>query len=341
MNDAPAHSARPLRLLFWESTAACNLSCRHCRRLEGDTAGELTTQEFRDVIDSAAELGKPIIVFSGGEPLQRDDWYELADHARSAGLPTALATNGTLIDAGLAERIAAAGFHRVSVSIDGADAATHDEFRGAAGAFDAALAGIAELRRSEQAVQINASIALHNFEQVDEIYDLACRVGAEALHLFLLVPVGCGQQIAESHQLSPAQYESLLNWLCDRQLAGGPLSLKATCAPHYMRVAAERGLDVRRGRGCLAGVGVIFVSHRGEVFPCGYLPLSCGSVRQTPLAQIWRDSKQLAELRDYSLLTGNCGSCRYKGVCGGCRARAYAETGDWRGSEPTCAYRNE
>ena len=349
MKDAPAHFARPLRLLFWESTAACNLSCKHCRRLEEETEGELTTDEFRGVIDSAAELGKPIIVFSGGEPLQRADWYGLADHARSRGLPTALATNGTLVDAALAERITSAGFHRVSVSIDGADAATHDEFRGAAGAFEAALAGIAELRRAGQAVQINASIALHNFRQVDELYDLACRVGAEALHLFLLVPVGCGQQIAESHQLSPAQCEKLLNWLCDRQLAGGPpsvakamegrgLSLKATCAPHYMRVAAERGLDVRRGRGCLAGVGVIFVSHVGEVFPCGYLPLSCGSVRRAPLAEIWRDSKQLAEIRDYSLLTGNCGSCRYKGICGGCRARAYAETGDWRGAEPMCVY---
>ena len=341
MNDASVHSAPPLRLLFWESTVACNLSCRHCRRLESDTSGELTTDEFRQVIDSAAELGKCMIVFSGGEPLQRDDWCELAGYARQRGLPTALATNGTLIDAALAERIAAAGFHRVSVSIDGADAATHDEFRGMDGAFAAALAGIASLRRAGQAVQINASIALHNFRQVDELYDLACRAGAEALHLFLLVPVGCGQEIAESHQLSPAQYEKLLNWLCDRQLAGGPLSLKATCAPHYMRVAVERGLDVHGRRGCLAGVGVIFVGHRGEVFPCGYLPLSCGSVRQTPLAEIWRDSKQLAEIRDYSLLTGNCGTCKYKAICGGCRARAYAATGDWRGAEPMCVYGGE
>lgn len=341
MNDAPPHSAPPLRLLFWESTAACNLSCRHCRRLEGDTNGELTTQEFRDVIDSAVELGRPLIVFSGGEPLLRDDWYELADHARSRGLPTALATNGTLIDAAASRRIAAAGFHRVSVSIDGADAATHDDFRGMAGAFERALAGIAELRRLGQAVQINASITRHNFQQVDGLYELTCRVGAEALHLFMLVPVGCGQEIGRSHQLPPEQCETLLNWVCDRQLAGDQLELKATCAPHYMRVAAQRGMDVGRGRGCLAGVGVIFVGHRGEVFPCGYLPLSCGSVRQTPLAEIWRNSGQLAELRDFSLLTGNCGLCRYKDICGGCRARAYAKTGDWRGSEPTCTYRDD
>ena len=285
--DPPAPGpAPPLRLLFWESTVRCNLACAHCRRIE--TADELaredlTTDEFRSVLDSAATLGRPIIVFSGGEPLMRDDWQVLAAHARSLDLPTALATNGTLVDAPLASAIAAAGFRRVSVSLDGADAATHDAFRRVDGALDRALAGIGALRAAGVAVQVNATIAAHNADQLDALYALTRSVGAEALHLFLLVPVGCGVEIERTHQLTAPRYERVLDWALDRQ-AEGDLELKATCAPHYYRLAAQRGLAPQHSRGCLCGVAVAFVSHRGEVFPCGYLPVHCGSVRERPLA---------------------------------------------------------
>lgn len=340
--------APPLRMLFWESTARCNLACVHCRRLdvaEAAAKDDLTTEEFRRVLDSAATLGGPVVVFSGGEPLLRDDWETLAAHAASLRLPTALATNGTLIDDALAGRIAAAEFRRVSVSLDGPDAASHDAFRGVGGAFEAALAGIAALRRRDVPVQINATIAAHNAARLDELYDLARSVGAVALHLFLLVPVGCGVRIAETHQLAPAAYERVLNWLLDRQQGGGTpgggavLELKATCAPHYYRLAAQRGLDVGRSRGCLCGVSVVFVSHSGEVFPCGYLPVHCGSVRRRALADIWRGSEVFAALRDYDRLGGKCGRCEFGGVCGGCRARAYALTGDYLAAEPACTHR--
>ncbi|MCK4602272.1 MAG: radical SAM protein, partial [Phycisphaerae bacterium] len=231
-----------LRLLFWESTVRCNLACIHCRRTDAaDTADDdLTTGEVRAVFDSAATLGRPIVVFSGGEPLLRSDWEVLANYARSLNLPTALATNGTLIDAALARRVAAADFSRASVSLDGADAATHDTFRGAAGAFDKALAGIGELKRLGVAVQINTTIAAHNVHQCEALYELARSLGAVALHLFLLVPVGCGTKIAETHRITPEQYERVLNWICDRR-TDQAIELRATCAPHFYRVAAQRG----------------------------------------------------------------------------------------------------
>ncbi len=329
---------RPLRLLFWEATAQCNLACVHCRRLEpsAEAKKELSTAQARRVFDSAAKLGRPIIVFSGGEPLLRDDWEELAAYAAELNLPTALATNGTLIDQPLAGRIARAGFRRVSISFDGADAATHDAFRGVDGAFAAASAGATRLRRAGASLQINATIAAHNDDQLDLLHSLAQQFGAEALHLFLLVPVGCGVHIGPSHQLSADRYEAVLNWIIDRQ--SGPIEVKATCAPHYYRIAAQRGVDVSHSRGCLCGVAVAFISHLGKVFPCGYLPVDCGDVTETPLAEIWRGSEVFRRLRDYGQLQGRCGRCGYKDVCGGCRARAYATTGNYLAAEPNCGF---
>ena len=338
---APGDPAQPppLRLLFWESTARCNLACIHCRRLDSDdprAADDLTSGEMRGVLDSAARLGRPIIVFSGGEPLMRDDWEALARHAAGLGLPTALATNGTLVDGAVAARIAAAGFRRVSISFDGADAATHDAFRGVEGAFEAALRGAACIRAAGVALQVNATIAAHNDHQLDALLGLARRIGAEALHLFLLVPVGCGVQIGPSHQLSADRYEAVLRWVAKRQ--GQDMEIKATCAPHYNRIAAQAGVKGAHGRGCLCGVAVAFVSHSGEVFPCGYLPVPCGNVRQTPLDETWRTSEVFARLRDFDALEGKCGVCGFRRACGGCRARAYAVTGNYLAEEPSCGY---
>ncbi len=346
----------PLRLLFWESTSRCNLRCVHCRRIETDAppADELSTAEARALLDDLAELGRgqpapPVFVFSGGEPLLRGDWFELAEHARRLHLPTALATNGTQVDALLAGRIAEAAIRRVSVSLDGPDATTHDAFRGQPGCFGAALDGIAHLRAAGVEVQINASISRHNLERLNELHSLARRVGAVALHLFLLVPVGCGAAMDEAQRLTPAQYERVLEWIIDRE-ADSRLALKATCAPHYFRVRAMRDDEPAEParpasplhsatRGCLGGIGVAFVSCRGKVFPCGYLPVEAGDIRREPLSAIWRDSATFRSLRDYEQLKGTCGRCDFRDRCGGCRARAYAATGDMLAAEPMCAYR--
>lgn len=344
--------AADLRLVFWETTAACNLACVHCRRLEvGATRDELTTAEARAMIDGIAAVGRPILVFSGGEPLMRPDIWELLAHARAAGLTLALATNGTTVDRAAAERIRAAGVARVSISLDGADAATHDAFRGQAGSFAAALAGQAHLRALGVGTQVNCTVARHNRDQIPALRERCIAIGAEALHLFVVVPVGCGVELSDAQRLSAEEVESVLSWLAD-QAADPRLFVKATCAPQFARIARQKGaLRALRGhahgnkagmnattRGCLAGSSVCFVSAKGEVFPCGYLPVECGNLRRQPFAEVWRDSLVFEQLRDPGLLHGKCGGCAFASTCGGCRARAYALTGDLLAEEPDCAW---
>jgi radical SAM protein with 4Fe4S-binding SPASM domain len=375
----------PPRLIFWETTAGCNLECIHCRRVtvaDQLLPQDLSTAEAKAMIDDIAAFSKPIFVLSGGEPLFRPDIFEIARHAADAGLIVALATNGTLIDAEVAQKIKDSGIRRVSVSFDGADALTHDIFRGP-GAFDRALKGIGHLREVGVPFQFNTTVAKHNIHQMEETLALAKEQGAVALHLFLLVPVGCGVQIAEDQQISPDEYEEVLNWMYDREMEGG-IELKATCAPHYFRIVAQRRaeeakLGIRRERpqsqhrqkhagghpgsnghpgghpggtphgegrhamnamtkGCLAGTGVAFVSHRGEVFPCGYLPLEAGNIREENIADVWHYSPLFAELRNPDLLGGACGVCEFNHLCGGCRARSYGMLGDHLAEEPFCTY---
>jgi radical SAM protein with 4Fe4S-binding SPASM domain len=369
----------PLRLVFWETTTGCNLACIHCRRLEVSrelSKLDLTTEQSKAFIRSLPETGKPILIFSGGEPLMRPDLFELAWEATKVGLPIALATNGTIMNDELAARVRDVGFKRVSISFDGPDAATHDQFRGP-GAFDQSIEGFKRLRNVGMSMQINTTIAKHNYRKLDETYKQAMDLGADALHIFMLVPVGCGMELDPSVMLSGDEYEAALNWIYDRSLEG-KLHLKATCAPHYFRVMRQRAKQDRRPmpqhahphknmtpqagpsgpghhghpgghptghsdmtamtKGCLAGQAVCFVSHTGEVFPCGYLPVSSGNVKQIPLPQIWRQSSVFANLRDDSNLEGKCGCCEFSKVCMGCRARAYGFTQNYLAEEPNCSY---
>ena len=333
----PAATTPPLRLLFWETTTGCNLACIHC-----------------------------------GEPLMRPDVFELAAEAKRVGLPTALATNGTMVDNALARRIVSAGFQRVSISFDGPDAETHDQFRGA-GAFAKSIVGFRALRNAGMSMQINTTIAKHNYRKLDETYRLAQELDAEALHFFMLVPVGCGMSLDKSVMLDAEEYEQTLNWIYDKSVED-EMHLKATCAPHYFRVIIQRAkaegrpLSLRNGhggshgashggghpgghpggqpgggmtamtKGCLAGQAVCFVSHTGEVFPCGYLPVTSGNVKETPLPKIWRESQVFANLRGSAGLGGKCGGCEFSKVCMGCRARAYSQTGDYMAEEPNCEF---
>lgn len=379
----------PPRLIFWETTAGCNLACIHCRRMtvaDQLLPQDLSTAEAFDLIDQVAAFAQPIFILSGGEPLFRPDIFDIARHASDAGLIVALATNGTLIDEPVAREIKAAGVRRVSISFDGADAATHDIFRGA-GNFDKALAGMRHLQTVGVPYQINTTVAKHNIHQMDETYAMAKSLNASALHLFLLVPVGCGVEIAEDQMIDPDEYEAVLNWMYDREMEG-EIELKATCAPHYFRIFNQRQAEERRqgifrkrpaslhrqkhaggghpgGRrqghpggnghpgngearqamnamtkGCLAGTGVCFISHRGEVFPCGYLPVEAGNIRREPFREIWEEAKVFNDLRGFPAEGegGKCGICEFRNVCGGCRARAYGVVGDYLAEEPFCLY---
>ncbi|MHC5199761.1 MAG: radical SAM protein, partial [Planctomycetota bacterium] len=346
MKHSPKHPGRILRLLFWESTIRCNLTCAHCRRVEGDETAtlDMTTDHAKKMIGQLADLGRkqdfmPILVFSGGEPLCRSDIFELVDEAVSQNLKCALATNGTLIDSTIAQQIKTSGVERVSVSLDGATSEIHNKLRQQDGSFERALDGIERLNDCGVPFQINMTLTRHNAHQLDDIFMLAKKLNAVAVHLFMLVPVGCGEEFAAEDMLSAPEYEDLMKAVAQKEDTGD-IEIKVTCGPHYERVVRELHPDQRRmSKGCLAGSGVIFVGHSGDVFPCGYLPVNCGNILQTPLADIWANSDDLACMRDADQLKGKCGVCGYKTVCGGCRARAFAATGDYMTAEPMCPYK--
>lgn len=386
------------RLVFWEVTKGCNLRCIHCRATATELSSptDLPTRTALNIIDQIAAAANPILVLSGGEPLYRSDIFQLARYGTDKGLRVALATNGTLVTKDVARMIVDSGVRRVSISLDGADALTHDSFRGIPGAFEAAVRGLQNLKALGMSVQINMTIARHNAHQLPDVLQLARNLGADALHTFLLVPVGCGVDIAAEQMVPPEEYERMLNWFYDQSLVGG-IELKATCAPHYFRVARQRRAADRRAaeqlasiapvqtpklpdrssigptdmtmpgstgialkpegigqpvghpgghptdlnavtKGCLAGTGVCFISHEGEVYPCGYLPVIAGDLRKQTFADIWENSTVFHELRDTSGLKGKCGCCEFRNVCMGCRARAYAATGDFMDEEPFCVY---
>lgn len=330
---------RLLKVLFWETTAACNLACRHCRRGESRGApapGELSTAEAVDLIRGVASWARPLLVLSGGEPLMRGDIVEIASGASGLGLPVAVATNGTLADAPTAAALARAGVRRVGVSLDGASAGTHDRVRGVAGSFEGAVRGLRLFREAGIRTQVNMTVCRGNTGEVEDVFRLACREGAAAVHLFVLVPVGCGLAIAGEEALSGAEERALFDWFHARAGSFGP-EARLTCAPHYVRFASGRGPSPRTAAsGCLCGRSICFVSHLGETYPCGYLPVSAGNVRREGLRPIWDDSPLFRRLREPGRLGPPCGACGFREACGGCRARAYAETGDIFGGDRSC-----
>ncbi|WP_027193296.1 heme b synthase [Megalodesulfovibrio gigas] len=338
------------RLVAWELTRSCNLACKHCRaeaHME-PYPGELSTDEAKALIDSFKQVGDPIIIFTGGEPLLRKDIFELVKHASDQGLRCVMAPNGTLLNPENVARLKAAGIQRCSISIDGPDAATHDVFRGVPGAFEAAMRGIQYLTDAGVEFQINTTVTKDNLHQFKEIYTLADSLGAKAWHIFLLVPTGRAAGMADQ-VIAATEYEQVLNWFYDFRKTTS-MHLKATCAPHYYRImrqrAAAEGLPVDREnfgmdamtRGCLGGTGFCFVSHVGIVQPCGYLDLNCGDIKQKPFPEIWRTSPQFKQFRTPSDYEGKCGPCEFHRVCGGCRARAYTMAGNYMAEEPLCSY---
>ncbi len=346
----PDGKTPPLRLIAWEVTRSCNLACRHCRAEAHPEPyeGEFDTAEAKALIDTFPETGSPIIIFTGGEPLLRPDVFELVEHANAQGLRCVMAPNGTLITAENARLMKETGIQRCSISIDGPDALSHDTFRGVPGAFESALRGIDLLKQAGVEFQINTTVTQNNLSSFKTIFDLANGLGAAAWHIFLLVPTGRAARMADE-AINAAEYEQVLNWFYDFRKTTS-MHLKATCAPHYYRImrqrAKEEGISVTPdtfgmdalSRGCLGGTGFCFISHTGQVQPCGYLELDCGNVRDTPFPEIWRNSPQFLKLRNKDDYKGKCGVCEYHRVCGGCRARAHTMRGDYLAEEPLCTY---
>jgi heme b synthase len=339
-----------LRLVAWEVTRRCNLNCVHCRAASerGPYPGELDTNKCLEILDQIALVGKPIIILTGGEPLLREDIFELALHGTQMGLRMVMATNGTLITHDISEKIKSSGIKRVSISIDRANAREHDQFRKVPGAFNAALQGIDLLKKAGIEFQINTTVTRDNVDQVHSILDMAIELGAVAHHIFLLVPTGRARDMVDQ-EIDAREYEKLLHWFYDMGKKV-PIHLKATCAPHYYRILRQEahkkgekvdyetyGLEAVT-RGCLGGTSFCFISHDGVLQPCGYLECNCGDLRESAFGSIWQNSETFKQLRDFSAYKGKCGRCEYMKVCGGCRARAFEETGDFMAEEPLCMY---
>lgn len=339
-----------LRMIAWEITRQCNLSCVHCRASaqKGPYLNELTTDECLGLLDNIVSFSTPVVILTGGEPLLRRDIFQIARHGTEKGLRLVMAVNGTLVDENMARKMQDAGIQRISVSIDGATAETHDRFRQVSGAFEGALRGMRSAKKVGLEFQINTTITRQNSNELPDILDLAIDLGAAAHHVFLLVPTGRGKDLSDQ-QVTAQEYEEILTWLYD-QMERSPLHLKATCAPQFYRILRQKaredgksvtyqnfGLDATT-RGCLGGVSFCFISNVGQVQPCGFLELNCGNVRESTLERIWTNSPIFRDLRDFNNYRGRCGRCEYRKVCGGCRARAYEMSGDFLEEEPYCAY---
>ena len=346
-------------LIAWEITRSCPLSCLHCRgsaKKERDS-NELSFEEIKTVLEDIASFAKPILILTGGEPMNRADVYDIASLGTELGLRVVMAPCGLLVNRSQVEKMKKAGIARVSLSIDGKDAKSHDAFRGVDGAFDSIIKAAEHFSALGMPFQINTTVTKNNIDSIPQILALAKSLGAVAFHPFMLVPTGRGKQL-QRLLVEAEQYEKVLKWIANQPTEDGFL-FKPTCAPHYVRLLRSEGKIKRESsdnaspkrkghpssldtitRGCMGGSGFAFISHVGTVQACGFLDISAGNLRENNLSlkKIWQESKLFKELRNPDLLTGKCGFCEFRKLCAGCRARAYEINGDYLGEEPYCTY---
>jgi radical SAM protein len=354
---------RPM-LVFWETTRACGVACRHCRAsaLTMPLPGELDVTEGRDLIDQVAGFGRPypILVLTGGDCLLRPDLFELVEHAKNLGIPVALSPSVTpALTAEMIERIATSGVRAVSISLDGATAATHEGVRAIEHHFDDTVAAIRALVAAGLDVQINTTVMRENLDELADIAALVQAAGAHVWEVFFLVHVGRG---VATNAITPAEHEDVCHFLFDASAyefivrtveapffrrvvaarrAGGDAPASATYRALTARLSDQLGAPTRKPSAHTAatrdGKGILFVAYDGEVYPAGFLPLGLGNLRERPLSEIYRDNEVLREIRG-TAFEGRCGRCEYADLCGGSRARAFAVDGNPLGEDPACVY---
>jgi len=332
------------RIIAFEVTRRCRFNCKHCRAAAGpDANDELNTSQCKKILKAIAKLTKCVIILTGGEPMERKDIYQIIQYAQKLGLKPVLATCGYLIDEKAIKKLKKAGVTALSFSLDGASADTNDAFRQSRGAFDAVIQAAKTVKKARIRFQINTTISKLNAEEVIGIAELARQLGADCFNPFILVPTGRGAEI-EDAVLDPVEYEYLLNELLRIKLKY-QIKVRVTCGPQFARVcrqAEAKGL-AEEVSGCMGGRGFGFISYSGDVQICGFLDKSAGNLVENnfDFGKIWKESRLLQEIRDLKGYKGKCRVCDYVGVCGGCRARAYAMTGDYLGTDPACDYKGE
>jgi len=330
----------------WEMTTACNLRCIHCHVSGGKPAAdELTTGEAKRLLDQLTEVGEfRMMAFTGGEPLVRPDLFELLAYSQALGFTNTLATNATLIDETVARRLRRYGVVIAAVSLDGFDAATHDFVRGSPGAFEATLRGICALRQAGILLHINITAMEYNMDQMESLMALVDELGAGILLMYQLVPVGRGRGIGEA-ALDLGANERLIRFMAQAQRTTRAIMEPVAGPQHWpfllLRAGIRSGPLLRLAEtvfhGCSAGRGFVYIKPNGEVWPCPFIEVSCGNVRQTPFPTLWATSPVLKGLREREKrLKGHCGECQYRRLCGGCRGRAWATSGDYLAEDPSC-----
>lgn len=335
-------------ITIWEVTRACALKCLHCRaeaQYHRDP-NELTTEEGKRLIDQIVDIGSPLLVFTGGDPLMRDDIYEFMSYAIEKGIRVSMTPSATpKVTKEAMRKSKEAGLSRWAFSLDGSTAEVHDHFRGTNGSYDLTIQSIEYLKELEMPIQINTTVSRYNLDDLENIAKKVEGFGAELWSIFFLVPTGRGQL---KDMITAEEHEQVFEWLYNLNTKV-PYDIKTTAAPHYRRYILQHMKDdtnntekvkdhIGRASGINDGNGFVFISHTGDVYPSGFLPVAVDNIRNKELAEIYRDSEIFQDLRNPNKFNGKCGVCEYRMVCGGSRARAYAVTGDYLGSDPYCAY---
>jgi len=352
-------------IVIWELTRACQLKCVHCRAEAQYKRNplELTLEEGKQLIDEIYAMNNPLLVFTGGDPLERPDMFDIAQYAIDKGVRVSITPSATPnVTKEVMKRAKEIGISRWAFSLDGHNESVHDHFRGTSGSFQLTMQAIQYLRELNMPLQINTVISRYNYPYLDEMAQLVEQLGCVLWSVFFLVPTGRGK---ESDMISPVEHEKTLRWLYELSKRA-PFDIKTTAAQHYRRVVIQQKLRERKinrsedainyadaltieniqdfanlGRapqGVNDGNGFVFISHIGDVYPSGLLPIKAGNVRTTPLAHIYRESEVFKNLRNPDRYKGKCGVCEFRFVCGGSRSRAYNMTGDYMESEPYCIY---
>jgi radical SAM protein with 4Fe4S-binding SPASM domain len=351
---APTQEKYVPLVLSWNVTLRCNLKCAHCYINAKETVlpDELSTDAAKMLIHQITEVSKPLLILSGGEPLLREDIYEIIKYGADRGLRMGMGSNGMLINDEVAQKLKDAGMWTVAISLDSSIPERHDEFRGVEGCWEHAVKAIKALKKAGIEVQVNCTVTRQNYDEVDDIMALSESLGVNNFHLFFLVPTGRGTDIED---ITPEMYEEMIKSTLAKTTKY-KLNVKPSCAPQFMRVAKDQGVDMSRWvRGCMAGLYYCRIYPSGEVTPCPYMPVTLGNIREQSFKDIWFNSEVFRALRDFDQLKGKCGLCEHREVCGGCRARAYGVTtdfmdfcgalhkptemrGDYLAEDPWCVY---
>jgi len=341
-------------VISWNVTLQCNLKCSHCyiNAKETNLVKELSTDAAKMLIHQITEVSRPLLILSGGEPLLRNDIYEIIRYGADRGVRMGMGSNGMLIDDEVAQKLKDAGMWTVAISLDSSDPERHDEFRGVKGCWNRAVNAIKTLKKAGIEVQVNCTVTRQNYDEIEDIMALAESLGVDNFHLFFLVPTGRGSDLED---ITPEMYEEMIKNTLTKT-SKSKLNVKPSCAPQFMRVSKEQGVDMSRWvRGCMAGLYYCRIYPSGEVTPCPYMPVSLGNIREKSFKDIWFNSEIFRSLRDFDQLRGKCGVCEYNDLCGGCRARAYGVTteqmdfcgalhepeelrGDYLEEDPWCNY---